>query len=75
MKSKLTKKATKKKKKNNYIIDNKKFNLNLFNNDISVCLPFYKELKMKEDSVIQSGVETGFPVYNHRAYYEAIYYE
>ncbi len=32
---------------------------------------FIKELKLKEDQVIQSGIETGFPIYNH-LYYEKI---
>lgn len=28
-----------------------------------------KELKLKEDEVIQAGIETGFPIYNHIYYY------
>ena len=30
---------------------------------------FIKELKLKEDKVIQSGIETGFPIYNNALYY------
>ena len=33
---------------------------------------FRKELKMKEDYVIQSALTTGFPVFNAKYYYEAI---
>ncbi len=33
---------------------------------------FRKELKMKEDFVIQSALKTGFPVFNAKYYYEAI---
>lgn len=33
---------------------------------------FLKELKLKEDAVIQSGFETGFPIYNHMHYYEVV---
>ncbi|MFW6220776.1 MAG: helix-turn-helix domain-containing protein [Nanoarchaeota archaeon] len=36
---------------------------------------FYKELKMKEDNVIQSGINTGFPVFNNKYFYELIYSE
>jgi predicted nucleotidyltransferase len=36
---------------------------------------FYKELKMKEDNVIQSGINTGFPVFNNKYFYELIYNE
>ncbi len=36
---------------------------------------FYKELKMKEDKVIQSGINTGFPVFNNQYFYELIYNE
>jgi len=31
---------------------------------------FIKELKIKEDKVIQSAIESGFPVFNSRHYYE-----
>jgi predicted nucleotidyltransferase len=31
---------------------------------------FIKETKLKEDQVIQSGIESGFPIYNNKAYYE-----
>ncbi|MBI2665778.1 nucleotidyltransferase domain-containing protein [Candidatus Woesearchaeota archaeon] len=34
---------------------------------------FYKELKMKEDMVIQSALNTGFPVFNNKFFYELIY--
>jgi len=33
---------------------------------------FRKELKMKEDYVLQSALKTGFPVFNAKYYYEAI---
>ncbi len=33
---------------------------------------FLQELKRKEDYVIQSAVETGYPVVNHIAYYEVL---
>src|SRR3989344_1757444 len=33
---------------------------------------FKKELKMKEDYVVQSALKTGFPVFNAKYYYEAI---
>ena len=36
---------------------------------------FIKELKMKEDHVIQSGINTGFPVYNNKYFYEVLYNE
>ena len=31
---------------------------------------FIKETKLKEDQVIQSGIESGFPIYNNKSYYE-----
>jgi len=34
---------------------------------------FKDELKMKKDKVVQSAVETGFPVFNNKYYYEVIY--
>jgi predicted nucleotidyltransferase len=33
---------------------------------------FVKEIKLEEDSVIQSALETGFIAYNHMYYYEVI---
>ena len=33
---------------------------------------FVKELKLKEDHVIQAGLETGFPVYNQSYFYEVL---
>ena len=36
---------------------------------------FLKELKLKDDPVVQSALKTGFPILNHIAYYEAMYYE
>ena len=36
---------------------------------------FVKELKLKQDHVIQSGINTGFPVYNEKQYYQLIYNE
>ena len=33
---------------------------------------FIKEIKMKQDPVIQSAIETGYPIYNHLFYYEAL---
>jgi len=33
---------------------------------------FKKELKMKEDYVVQSALKTGFPIFNAKYYYEAI---
>lgn len=33
---------------------------------------FIKELKMKQDNVIQAGLETGYPIYNHTFYYEVV---
>lgn len=36
---------------------------------------FMKELKIKEDHVIQAGIETGFPVCNNKEYYEVVYSE
>lgn len=34
---------------------------------------FIDEIKLKQDQVIQSAIETGFPVYNNQAYYEVLY--
>jgi predicted nucleotidyltransferase len=34
---------------------------------------FINEIKLKKDQVIQSGLETGFPVYNNKAFYEVLY--
>jgi predicted nucleotidyltransferase/DNA-binding transcriptional ArsR family regulator len=34
---------------------------------------FIKEVKLKKDAVIQSGIETGIPVYNKELYYEVLY--
>jgi len=34
---------------------------------------FYMELKLKKDNVIQSALETGFPVFNLEYFYEIIY--
>lgn len=34
---------------------------------------FKKELKLKQDHVVQSALSTGFPVYNHKYFYEIIY--
>ncbi|MDI6737384.1 MAG: nucleotidyltransferase domain-containing protein [Nanoarchaeota archaeon] len=36
---------------------------------------FVDELKMKKDAVVQSAVETGFPVFNQKYYYEVLYNE
>lgn len=36
---------------------------------------FKKELKTKEDKVIQAALETGFPVFNAKYYYDLIYNE
>lgn len=36
---------------------------------------FKKELKLKEDKVIQSALETGYPVLNHIYYYEVLHNE
>ncbi|HII16033.1 MAG TPA: hypothetical protein HA362_07005 [Nanoarchaeota archaeon] len=36
---------------------------------------FLKELKLKEDYVIQSALNTGYPLTNHIMYYEAVYNE
>ena len=36
---------------------------------------FYKELKIKEDQVMQSGISTGFPVFNNKYFYELRYHE
>jgi predicted nucleotidyltransferase/DNA-binding transcriptional ArsR family regulator len=36
---------------------------------------FIKELKMKENHVIQAGIETGFPVSNNKEYYGIVYDE
>lgn len=36
---------------------------------------FLQELKMKEDKVVQSALQTGYPVLNHLHYYEALYHE
>lgn len=33
---------------------------------------FIKEIKLKEDNVIQAGIETGYPIYNHTYYYKVI---
>lgn len=33
---------------------------------------FEKELKNKDDKVVQSAIKTGFPVYNQKSYYEMI---
>lgn len=33
---------------------------------------FIKEIKLKKDYVIQAGLETGFPIYNHLYYYKII---
>jgi len=36
---------------------------------------FMKELKLKEDKVLQSAINTGYPIINHLTYYEALYNE
>ncbi len=36
---------------------------------------FKKELKTKTDKVLLSALETGFPVFNQKYYYELVYYE
>ena len=36
---------------------------------------FARELKLKEDYVIQSALNTGYPLTNHIMYYEAVYNE
>ncbi len=36
---------------------------------------FEEELKLKHDHVVQSAVNTGFPVSNHITYYGAVYHE
>ena len=36
---------------------------------------FVKELKMKQDEVVQAAIETGYPVYNHLYYYEVVHDE
>lgn len=36
---------------------------------------FIEELKLKNDPVVQSAVETGFPVFNQKYYYEVLYNE
>jgi len=36
---------------------------------------FKKEIKLKKDRVIQAALETGFPVFNEKYYYEVIYNE
>jgi predicted nucleotidyltransferase len=36
---------------------------------------FLKELKMKEDKVVQSAINSGYPLLNHIYYYEALYNE
>jgi len=36
---------------------------------------FIIELKLKEDKVIQSAIQTGYPLINHIRYYEALRYE
>lgn len=33
---------------------------------------FLKELKLKQDHVIQAGLETGYPIYNHQYFYEVV---
>ena len=38
-------------------------------------LEFYKELKMKQDSVIQAAINTGFAVFNKEYFYELMYDE
>ncbi len=34
---------------------------------------FKKEIKMREDPVVQSAIETGYPLINHAFYYEVLY--
>ena len=36
---------------------------------------FREEIKLKDDAVIQSALFSGYPIYNHLAYYEEIYHE
>ena len=36
---------------------------------------FLDELKLKNDKVIQSAINTGYPVTNHMEYYRAVYHE
>ena len=36
---------------------------------------FKKELKLKEDKVVQSALESGYPVLNHIHYYEVLQHE
>ncbi|MBW6461491.1 MAG: nucleotidyltransferase domain-containing protein [DPANN group archaeon] len=45
-------------------------------NDFQITLPkFKKEIKIKEEPVIQSAIETGYPLTNHIYYYTCIYDE
>jgi len=39
------------------------------------CKDFLQERKLKEDKVVQSAINTGYPLINHIAYYEALYNE
>jgi predicted nucleotidyltransferase len=34
---------------------------------------FIDELKLKNDKVVQSAIETGFPIFNNKFYYEVVY--
>ena len=36
---------------------------------------FLTELKMKEDKVVQSAINSGYPLINHIQYYEVLYNE
>jgi len=36
---------------------------------------FMQELKLKQDHVVQSAIQTGFPLTNHLTYYRGMYYE
>lgn len=44
--------------------------------DFQITFPeFVKELKLKEDHVIQSALQTGYPLTNHILYYRCMYHE
>ena len=35
---------------------------------------FSKEIKLKEDPVIQSAITSGYPIFNNQYYYEVFYH-
>lgn len=47
---------------------------NITINTIQISFPdFFRELRLKEDKVVQSALTSGYPIYNNVAFYEVFY--